>query len=174
LYEAYADELGKQGRYLAYANSAFTSHTDGISTWMPYELAQYPNIIARPMSYQSEARRERVIKFALPDETAGAGLHPGQIQTGLATAMPPTSTPASIITEVDKTQRKYRVGFIQFGFNGSPAPDKAHPKRTQSSAFAEYDAALNPDGPPHGTLGQPLQGPLNAERIAVLDKAAKT
>ena len=174
LYQAYADELGKKGRYLAYANSAFTSHTDGISVWMPYELAQYPNIIARPMSYQSEQRRERVIKFALPDETAGAGLHPGQLQTGLATAMPPTSTPASIIAEVGKTQRKYRVGFIQFGFDGSSAPDKAHPKRTQTSAFAEYDTALNPDGPPHGTLGQPLQGPLNAERIAVLDKAAKT
>lgn len=168
LYHACADELAKRGRCLAYANSAFTSANTGISKWMPYHIARYPNVIARPMSYL--ANREKLMDYALGD----VKLHPGQIQVGWASRSTPVAgpdntikqwvipnTPATFTEECGKLERRYRVGVVQFALEKVEHPP----------SYAAMDAALNPDGPPAGTLGQPLQGPLNQQRMDAFAKA---
>lgn len=174
LYQAVADECAKKGRYCAYANSAFEAPGTGITKWMPYELALYPNIIARPMSYLSN--REKLMQYAL----GGVKLHPGQIQVGWASRSTPVTgvddkgnpvikswkipdTMASIEKEAGKLERLYRVGLIQFALESTDQP----------GAYAAIDKALNPDGPPPGTKGQPIQGPLNDQRVAALAAAKK-
>ncbi|MBL9013346.1 MAG: hypothetical protein JNL83_04170 [Myxococcales bacterium] len=172
LYQAVADECAKKGRYVAYANSAFEAPGTGITKWMPYELALYPNIIARPMSYL--ANRKKLIEYAL----GGVKLHPGQLQVGWASRSTPVTgvdaqgkpvikewkvpdTMATITKEAGDLERKYRVGLIQFALEHDSQP----------AAYAAIDKALNPDGPPTGTKGQPLQGPLNDQRMAAIAKS---
>jgi hypothetical protein len=120
----------------------------------PFDLARNPNILVRSMSYI--VPREPVIRFALDSAASKPGLHPGQFQIGVGMT--------NVEAETRDTFARYRVGLIQFAV-ASKGP---------IANYAKLNAALNPGLPPAGTLGQPLQGPLNAQRIAAMKSAGAT
>jgi hypothetical protein len=154
LYLELAAALAVKGRYLAYAGPPSPPINPSMMPEQPFDLARNPNIIVRPMSYI--VPREPVIRFAL--DPSKAALHPGQIQIGVG------STSAAIATEAKDVFARYRVGLIHFAVAGTgPIKD-----------YAALDQALNPGLPPPGTLGQPLQGPLNPQRIAAMKTAGAT
>jgi hypothetical protein len=152
LYLELAAQLAVKGRYLAYAGPPSPPINPSMMPEQPFDLARNPNIIVRPMSYI--VPREPVIRFAL--DPAKAALHPGQIQIGVGST--------AVVAEARDTFARYRVGLIHFAV-ASIGP---------IASYAALDQALNPGLPPPGTLGQPLQGPLNAQRIAAMKTAGAT
>lgn len=166
-YETMAAELAKKERYLAFAAGAARSDAQTfVMKEQPFWLASTPNIIVRPMSYNiGKSGRTEMVKYALGSVVpSGRGLHPGQFQVALATSLSggEDHTHAEIAKELETVHRRFRVGFIHWNLDN----------HTKAADYALHDAALNPDGPPVGTLGQPLQGPLGPQRIAAFAAAA--
>ena len=169
LYMAVARELRKKGRYLAYATRAFRSYeknpndkNDNFLREQPFTLAAAaPDIIARAMSYDIGTKgREDMFKFALTTDK----LHPAQFQVGLGTVA--TTNPIThddFDRECKDTWQFYRAGVIHWAIT----------KGDDAKQLARHNRALNPHDLSTGRLGQPLQGPLNAERVQVLDDAAQ-
>ncbi len=183
---AVADEFGKRGRYVAFAaapdrngqmQNHFFSH--------PADLAQYPNVLCRPMSYDSRPKTVGDVTVLCDSTKAGSafvtpvqpadrvgiakrclgfyGLHPAQLQIAVGHCSNESSGEVRGKLGPGATEaRALRIGLIHWNLGG---PDDAR-------EYATCDANLNgPDPIPRGTLGQPIQGPLNAERVKVLDDA---
>jgi hypothetical protein len=171
LFMAVAAELRKKGRYLAYATRAFRSYTksdsandkkDDFLREQPFSLAAAaPDIIARPMSYDLGTKgREDMFKFALTTDK----LHPAQFQVGLGTvATTQPITHDDFDKECKNTWKGYRAGVIHWAMTTGD----------DAKQLARHNQALNPTDLATGRVGQPLQGPLNAARVKVLDDAAQ-
>lgn len=184
-FRALATELQVRKKLLGIASSSYISHgavqdnvpATGSAQGQTFTLAiECPNIIMRPMCYDNAFLgdqlldfQRRIVKFALADAPAGAGLHPAQFQVGVKTfkgtnnsdapSVPGhpgenikgyyTNMPTQLTTLCKDTLMPSRVGVICFG------PPFMYLK--------QIDDALNPlagDKKQGKTVGTPLQGPL--------------
>jgi OmpA family len=160
MYRSVASRLAKDERYLAFAGPADSSTYADSMREQPYSLGLERNILVRPMSYDSgDAGREHNVAWTLGTLL----VHPSHLQVGVGTATTKKPITHEQVTKECATYRSYRVGLIHW--HVSDVLDKL-------DKYADHDKALNPDGPPRGTLGQPMQGPLGPQRIAAFDTAA--
>lgn len=178
LYTAVAAELAKDGRYLAYAPAAAYKTAPKpdylnppVIFAQPYSLARLaPNIIVRPMAYDIGPKmRREMVDLSLNE----LQLHPGQLQVGVGTDT--TEQPISyddFFNECRDIYRLYRVGVILWHLHSlGPRPNN---KKTATVSgendaitLTDSNAVLNTDLPT-ASIGQPIQGPLSDERLAVL------
>jgi len=155
--------LAAGGRYLAFASAHdqaqalkppgppnmqrhFYSH--------PSSLARLPNVITRPMSYDNGRFNTIVQAYGhyqvLPQHLQiGVGIGGG---TTLVNDQMKLGAPRF---------RDNRCGLIHWAFN-NPA---------SLQGYVEADKIMNQGAPPHGTFGQPIQGPLNRQRLEVMQAA---
>lgn len=175
-----ADKFGERGMYVAFAAAPDTA--GGIAGHFeshPASLGQYPNILVRPMSYDTRPGKVAgVTKICITGNPISAtaldrvlerclghyGLHPAQVQlgTGLCSNESNAHTIA-LLENWSKQLRPTRAGLIHWNLQNTTDVDQ----------YARCDRNLNGDGStvfiPRGTFGQPIHGPFNQFRIDAMN-----
>ncbi len=155
--------LAVRGRYLAFASAndqAAGGNAPGAPNMIshffshPSSLATLPNVITRPMSYDSGRFKTALQCYG----TYGVRPQGLQIAVGKGNGKPNVD---SLIESEAPQLRAHRAGLIHWAFQSAGS----------FVAYTKADAIMNKDAPPHGTFGQPIQGPLNRDRLAVLQAA---
>lgn len=164
-----ARALGATGRYLAFASAHdqsgnIQSQPPGTPPGPPAMLAHFfshpsslarlPNVITRPMSYDG-GRFKTVTQCYGHYQVLPQGL---QIAVGVGNGKP--NVDSDMVAAAPQI-RANRCGLIHWAFQSSAT----------YAAYAKTDAIMNKDAPPHGTFGQPIQGPLNRQRLQVIQDA---
>lgn len=170
LYEV-ALAFGKEGRYVAFASANDQSAHDtgtpahppaapsmlGHFFSHPSSLARMPNVITRPMSYDSG-------RFNTVRQCYG---HYGVLPQNLQIAVGLGNGKPNVDAEMKNSAaqiRQNRCGLIHWAFRSA----------NNLKAYEAADAIMNAGAPPHGTFGQPIQGPLNRKRLQVMRDAGAT
>jgi hypothetical protein len=180
LLHAVADTFGERGRTVAFAAAPdsngnvakhFLSH--------PASLGQYPNILVRPMSYDTRPAKvngvDQICVLGQPISATSLdqvldqcltryGLHPAQVQLGVGLC-DNTSGPhvLGLLRKWSKALRNTRAGIIHWNLQNQADAD----------VYVECDRNLNGDGSTvlveRGTFGQPIHGPFNRDRVDAMN-----
>jgi hypothetical protein len=181
LLHAVADRFGQDGKYVAFAAAPDT--TGSVAHHFlshPASLGQYPNILVRPMSYDtrpgtSDTGATLVCKPGAPIQATALdkvldrcltayGLHPAQVQlgTGLCENVSNAHT-RNLLTTWSQKLRSTRAGLIHWNLQDTKDAD----------TYEICDRNLNGDGATvfiaRATFGQPIQAPFNQHRIAAMN-----
>lgn len=181
LLRAVADRFGQDGKYVGFAAAPDTK--GGVAKHFlshPASLGQYPNILVRPMSYDtrpgtSDTGVTLVCKAGAPIQATDLdkvldrcltayGLHPAQVQlgTGLCENVSNAHT-RNLLTTWSQKLRPTRAGLIHWNLQDTQDAD----------TYAICDRNLNGDGTKvfiaRATFGQPIQAPFNQHRIAAMN-----
>ncbi len=165
LYREVSDQLAPRNGIVSYATAPFTEEgkVDGIPCLsgiqaQPFSLARdIPNLIARPMCYDTLPFKFETIGRSVDYAVGAAGLDPAQIQYGIYGHAPGKGAGAAIDFCSNKL-RPNRIGMVWYQV--SQASSVATTTLTGDCKNAE--AALNAGEAPQGTEGQPLQVPRAA------------
>jgi hypothetical protein len=125
LYSTIASELQDVNGLVSYANAPFTSegHVDGTPAMSGMRIQDFnlardiPNLVARPMCYDTNALDYGLIQRSLDWALGGAGLKPSQLQLGLYACDPkPRGKGGTQATKefIESQMQPKRVGMIHY------------------------------------------------------------
>jgi len=144
----------------------FTSVKWGESQMYAMCLGQ-ANLIVRPQGYDGASDHVNMLKVALGTGAGQAHIHPSQIQLGIKMITGTGQlTDAQIQTDCDML-RLNRVGLITWDLESVGNVSR----QTLIDRFVGYSTHLNPGEAGPGTEGQPFQGPLGPDQLAVFAAA---
>ncbi len=149
LYASVCENLKSRAGIVSYATAPFTAEgkVDGVDCMagiqaQPFAFARdTPNLIARPMCYDTLDFSFELVGRSVEYALGAAGLKPWQIQMGIYGGAPRHGGPAATQAFVAKTLGPRRMGMVMYQVPAGPGAVSA------LGHTADFEKALNPGAP---------------------------